>query len=565
MHWADVVAHELKERWESKTSGAEGAAGTGGEGRFTIATGITPSGHIHVGNMREVLTGDAIYRACLDLGLPARLVYLGDDMDPLRKVYPFLDESYKGHIGKPLFEIPCPCGDHRSYSEHFLEPFIAALERCGIDAEVVLVHEGYEAGRYAGLIRKMIAEKDRARSILAGVSGRDMPDDWFPYTPKCSACGRFADAVPTGFVDPHVLYTCGCGHAGKADINTAGGKLPWRLEWPARWSILDVFCEPFGKDHAAAGGSYDSGSAIMRDILGREPPHPLVYEWIQLKGVGVMASSTGVVVTAADMLGMTPPEVLRYLIMRTNPAKHIDFDPGLGILSLVDEYDRLERLYYGFEEGVDPEDQRRAFELSQVDRMGVQRMRKRAGLDDKLRFKSGGPGAGAGPEPIQVAYKHMVTLTQVAPGWDGVKGLLERTGQLEAGALEGPEGAAVEAGLRARLDAVAFWLEKFAPDMVKFSVQKSIPPDVLSGLDDETRGQASAILETLREVPWTADAIHTGIYDAAEKLGVKGGRLFQLMYQLFLGQKKGPRLGYFLNSLEREFVLVRLEEAAASA
>jgi len=76
MHWADVVAEKLLE------SGSE----------HIISSGITPSGPIHLGNMREILTADAIVKAVNDKGGKAKLVYVADNADPLRKVYPFLDE-----------------------------------------------------------------------------------------------------------------------------------------------------------------------------------------------------------------------------------------------------------------------------------------------------------------------------------------------------------------------------------------------------------------------------------------------------------------------------------------
>ena len=95
MHWADVIASKLLE--------------IGGKHR--IATGITPSGHIHVGNMREILTGDLVFRAGSDAGVDVTLYYIADDFDPLRKVYPFLPKTYEEHIGKPLSEIPSPGGD----------------------------------------------------------------------------------------------------------------------------------------------------------------------------------------------------------------------------------------------------------------------------------------------------------------------------------------------------------------------------------------------------------------------------------------------------------------------
>ena len=90
MHWADHTAQRLAERGD----------------KHVIATGITPSGHIHVGNMREVLTGDMLRRACEDAGLDTELIYIADTADPLRKVYNFLDDSYQQYVGHQLATIP---------------------------------------------------------------------------------------------------------------------------------------------------------------------------------------------------------------------------------------------------------------------------------------------------------------------------------------------------------------------------------------------------------------------------------------------------------------------------
>ena len=77
MHWADVVAEKLLKDGK----------------RHVISSGITPSGPIHLGSMREILTADAIVRAVNDKGGKAELIYIADNADPLRKVYPFLDSS----------------------------------------------------------------------------------------------------------------------------------------------------------------------------------------------------------------------------------------------------------------------------------------------------------------------------------------------------------------------------------------------------------------------------------------------------------------------------------------
>ena len=108
MHWADVLAEELLK--EKK--------------KHVLATGITPSGPIHIGNMREILTTDAVYRSVLSKGGDAEFIYVADDFDPLRKVYPYLPKTYEKYVGMPISDIPCPCGEHKSYADHFLIYFL---------------------------------------------------------------------------------------------------------------------------------------------------------------------------------------------------------------------------------------------------------------------------------------------------------------------------------------------------------------------------------------------------------------------------------------------------------
>ncbi|MEM0157548.1 MAG: lysine--tRNA ligase, partial [Thermoplasmataceae archaeon] len=112
MHWADAFVQDLA-------------------GQQTISTGISPSGPIHVGNMREILTGNFIYVAARDKGLEARFIYLCDDIDPLRKVYPFLDSSFSKYVGWPLYRIPAPQGEG-TYSEYFLRPFLDTLDTINV-------------------------------------------------------------------------------------------------------------------------------------------------------------------------------------------------------------------------------------------------------------------------------------------------------------------------------------------------------------------------------------------------------------------------------------------------
>jgi lysyl-tRNA synthetase class 1 len=519
MHWADVIASRLKE--------------SGGSHR--IATGITPSGHIHVGNMREIITGDLIHRAAVDMGVDSTLLYMADDFDPLRKVYPFLPREYSSHVGKPLSEIPSPGGDEGSYADFFLNPFLESVKELGIEPVVLRSSESYRNGKYAEPTGIILDSRDKVKEILQRVSGRELSKDWMPYNPKCPVCGRIESTKPVSWERPYVHFTCRCGYDGKADTRTDDGKLPWRLDWPARWYWAGVTCEPFGKDHAAAGGSYDTSSEIIREVLGREPPIPTVYEWIQLKGKGAMSSSTGVVVSGVDMLRMTPPEVLRFLIARNQPSRHIDMDPGLGILNLVDEFDRYEKNYYETEpEGEDPEDKRRTYELSMVQ-----------GPRDREHME----------QIVNVPYRHLVTLTQLSEDMYQLVEKIKRTEDIEELSEASME------RLVHRRSCVDFWLESYAPEGVRFSLYDTPPQKEIENLSPEMRSALGAMHEDFQQIDWDAESIHSTIYEGSRSRGIDPRTTFKAFYRILLGRDKGPRLGFFLSTMDRQDVLKKLSTA----
>ena len=94
------------------------------------------------------------------------------------------------------------------------------------------------------------------------------------------------------------------------DIKSGNGKLTWRVEWAARWKIFKTTCEPFGKDHAASGGSYDVSSVISEKIFDYPAPYPVPYEWITLDGEA-MSKSHGVFFAPEEWLKVGPAESLR--------------------------------------------------------------------------------------------------------------------------------------------------------------------------------------------------------------------------------------------------------------
>jgi lysyl-tRNA synthetase class 1 len=501
-HWADLLGDDIIRQ----------------RGRcHVVNTGITPSGEIHIGNMREVVTADAIHRVLTERGAESRLLYIADTYDPLRHVYPFLDpQRYRDQVGRPLSEIPCPCSQHPSYAEHFLAPFLWSLEQLGIRPTVHRADQLYKAGAYTETIVIALQQRDRIRQILKEETGRETPDDWSPFNPLCQVCGRINLAKVSSFSAEAqtVDYECSCGQRGTVSM-VGGGKLTWRVDWPARWKIFGVTVEPFGKDHASKGGSYDTGVRIAREVYGIEPPCPIPYEWLSLAGKGDMSSSKGNVLSIHAMLEVVPPEVLRYLILRAPPQRSIKLDPGLPLLQLIDEYDDVEA----------KNRDSRALELSAI----------------------------SGIKPVGVPYRHMVTVVQAAQGdADKWKEILRRNGY----ALDNAQGLHERAAYARR------WLETFAPAELRFRLQEQLPA-AANDLIAEQKHALRLLGERLRP-GMTGEQIHQLIYSLKDELGVKPDLLFRAIYLVLLGKAQGPRAGWFLSTLDTAFVKQRFAEAAAA-
>ncbi|RLF50922.1 MAG: lysine--tRNA ligase [Thermoplasmata archaeon] len=509
VHWADVVAEKLAEKKD----------------KHVLATAITPSGPIHVGNLREVMTTEAIYRALKDRGIKAELIYIGDTFDPLRKLYPFLPSHYEKYVGMPLAEIPCPCNEHKNYAEHFLQPFLESLKELGIKPEVYLAHELYKEGKYNEAIKIALDKANEIREILEKIAKRDLPPNWMPFNVKCENCNRLEGEI-VEYEYPYAKYKCkSCKFEGEIDLRKGGiGKLPWRIDWPARWKIFGVTFEAFGKDHAAAGSSWDTGKEISKKIYNYEPPMPLVYEFIHLKGKGAMHGSTGVAVAANEVLKMLPAEVLRFLFMKYEPSRHIEFDTGFGLLDLVDEYDKYERIYFGLEKEIaGMKDVKRVYELSQ-------------------------PYKVPKSKPFNIPYRHLAVVAQIGRNFDEVVEILSRKYDLKDVDLE---------RLKGRYEKVLYWLKNYAPEEIKFELQRE-KPDV--ELEEEEKNFLRKLKEHFEKIEWDAEKIHTAIHETAKEMSMKAGKAFSTIYKIFLKKERGPRAGYFLQSLGREFVLKRIKE-----
>jgi len=514
MHWAEVIASNLIQK----------------ANKHVLATGITPSGPIHVGNMREVITTDAIFRALIEKGAESEFIYVADDYDHLRKLYPFLPESFRKYIGMPISNIPCICGNHESYADHYLISFLDSLKKLGINPKVIRASELYKKGNYNDYIQIALENTEKIKSIIKNISKRELPKNWLPFNVKCSNCGKITGTKPVLYEFPNIEYKCNCGYDDSIDIREGGnGKLPWRIDWPARWKMLGVTFEPFGKDLGTVGGARQTGEKIVKEIFNYSPPEYTVYEFILLKGKGAMHSSKGTALSSDEMLAMTPPEVLRFLIVKNQPNKHIVFDPGFGLLNLVDEYDQFERIFFGKNEIIKGmKDIEKIYELSQPYK-----------IPKKI--------------PFQIPYKHLVTIAQISKDWMDIKKILLRTKQIPEN-IERFE----EENIKQRTKHVKYWIKFFAPNKLKFEIKNKLPN--LKLLENQ-KNIIKTLLEKFDTIEWNPNDIHNEIYTVSENENVSIKTTFKTIYQILLGQDEGPRAGYFISNLDKEFVMNRLKEA----
>jgi len=432
IHWADRLA----EQWIRKRGN-----------EHLVEIGVSPSGPIHLGFLRETMLGHVLTRVLRDAGAQVRFILFVDSMDPLRKRYPFLGEEYDAHIGKPLCAIPAPWGEYRDYAEAFLAPFAQSLDTLGVELEVVRSEERYRVGFFTEQISLALENQQQIAAIISEESGRQLNDRWIPVNAICQQCGRMSATQVLGFdtATTTIRYRCECGHAGTADYSKGEAKLPWRIDWPARWSAFPVTVEPFGKDHASPGGSYATGRRICREIFNTPPPEPVPYEWINLKGEGAMSSSKGIAVTIDTMLEVLPAEVLRFLILRDRPNQAIDFDPSRKLIQIVDEFEALERRVLRPESHPEPvsEVARRNYFLARIH-------------PEEERV------------PVEIPYRLLTTLIQVAAGDEEIlKSVLVRTGYGEE--LERwPQVRKLAAHTQC-------WLEQFAPEDDRMQLSQEIP------------------------------------------------------------------------------------------
>lgn len=517
VHWADLTADKLIRANADKDL-------------YTLASGITPSGVVHFGNFREVITVDLVARALKKRGKKVRFIFSWDDYDTFRKVplnLPKQDELAK-YLFNPIVDTPDPFGAHESYAAHHEKNFEEQIAKMGVVVEPLYQAKKYRGGEYREQIKNTLKKRDIIAGILNKWRATPLDSNWWPVSVYCEKCNRDKTAVTHYDGDSTITYVCEfdeCKHHGLENLNTTTrAKLPWRMDWPMRWAFEKVDFEPGGKDHSSEGGSFTTAKEIVAQVYDWKPPMYLQYDFVSIKGMGgKMSSSKGNLVTVNDVLEVYEPEMVRWIFAsyKTNTDFALSFD--LDVVKNYEDFDRMERLAFGVESGNEKKVAmaKRVYELSQI-------------------------GEAPTEMPFQPAFRHLCNVLQINDlDVSRARGFYNNDIKNERD----------ERRFKERAQRAAYWIENSAPEEFKFSLNKE-------ALKIEMNDKQTIFLSTLytylsNEWNQISDdkALHEKMYEMINALELEPMDVFTLLYKKLINLEKGPKLAGFIRTIGQERVL----------
>lgn len=497
---------------------------------YVVTDWKTPSGHIHMGALRSLIIHGSITRGLIEKGKKVTWQYGFEDMDPMDSLPIYLPQTYRQYFGKPLATIPSPVQDHESYAQYYAEEFQEVFNSLDEFPKIVSTYKLYKDGVFNNVINTALDKAGLIKSIYLRITNKKQPEDWFPVQMVCENCGRIGTTRAYAWDGKAISYICekgwvkyteGCGFEGKGSPFDGNAKLPWRVEWPAKWFIFKTDIECAGKDHHTKGGSNDMALAIVEEVFKWPRPYTFPHEFFLLGGKK-MSSSKGIGSQAKEIADATPPELLRILMIMTRPNRAINFTPaGDTIPRLYDQYDKAAQACVR-----DPmDDLGRLFSYSRIESTSINQFH--------YRFS-------------KVAY-----LAQM-PHVDVYK---------KAGEEKGTKLTAKErVELETRVDYAKKWLASYAPEEFKLTVLQS-EPDAVKQLNDQQKNflhQLAALIES--QSKWDGSELHAKIHELKQSMKIKPIVAFPAIYLAILGKPSGPQAGWFLAALDKNFVVERFRE-----
>lgn len=469
-----------------------------------------------------------------DRGIKAEFHFEINDFDPMDGIPSYLDEGvYKKYMGVSLCNIPSPEPGYKNFAEAYGQEYVKVLEEIGFNPVVYRASELYKSGAMNDLIVKALDGRDKIREIYYRVSKSEKGEDWYPLNVVCEQCGNLSATKITAWDGELVDYTCssdtidwaeGCGHSGRISPFDGKAKFPWKVDWAAKFVAKKVNFEGGGKDHYTKGGSRQVAEAIAREVFIHEPPYGVFNEFF-LVGGKKMSSSKGNAATATAMAAMLPPHILRLLLIKSPINRQLDFDPeGDAIPVLFDTYDRLaEKTWSGVED-----DDTRVFMFAHIPS-------NRPSIAEHFL-----------PRFSQVAF--LVQMPHM--------NLEEEVATMK----EAPLTLEDQAELAMRAEYAKSWLLNYADEKFIFSLHETVP-EVAKALPVDQKEALLLLADKIAAAEtYDGQTIHELTHAVKEESGLSPKEFFTAIYLAFLGKDSGPKVGWFLSTLNKDFVIKRLRE-----
>jgi len=340
---AILDAARLSKAWPFEEAGKiiDRYKGRGFPEAVLFETGYGPSGLPHIGTFGEVARTSMVrhaFRVLTEDKVPTRLLCFSDDMDGLRKVPDNVPnkDMLRAHLGKPLTRIPDPfSNEYPSFGAANNARLRAFLDRFGFDYEFASSSDYYASGRFDATLLLMLERFDEVMAIMLPSLREERAQSYSPFLPIHPRTGvvmqvpieeRRLDAGTIVWRDPD------SGERFETPVTGGHAKLQWKPDWAMRWVALGVDYEMSGKDLI---DSVKLAGQIAAALGGR-PPEGFNYElFLDEKGQKI-SKSKGNGLTIDEWLTYAPTESLGlFMYQKPRAAKKLYFDV---IPRAVDDY-----------------------------------------------------------------------------------------------------------------------------------------------------------------------------------------------------------------------------------
>ncbi|GGC93449.1 lysine--tRNA ligase [Chelatococcus reniformis] len=503
-----------------------------GKDHVLFETGYGPSGLPHIGTFGEVARTSMVrqaFRLLTGDSIPTRLIAFSDDMDGLRKVPDNVPDRalLAAHLHKPLTEVPDPFGTHPSFGHHNNARLRAFLDAFGFDYTFMSATECYRSGIFDPTLRLMLERYEEVMAIMLPSLRQERAQTYSPFLPIHPVTGHVMqvpidevkrDAATLVWRDPE------SGERYETPVTGGHAKLQWKPDWAMRWVALGVDYEMAGKDLI---DSVKLSGQIVR-ALGAPPPEGFNYELFLDERGQKISKSKGNGLTIDEWLAYGTPESLAlFMYAKPREAKRLYFDV---IPRMVDEYGSFLDAYV---------------RQDVKQRLTNPVWHIHAGRPPAPEVLKQPDAAAGGAKPTQISFSLLLNLATVAnaESKDGLWGFLKRYAP-EASPQTHP-----------RLDTLVGYAVRYFQDFVK-------PDKAYRAPDEEERRALELLSAKLGELPAGAgaEAIQDVVYDVGrtvpryqdfkakgatpERPGVSNA-WFNTLYQILLGEERGPRFGSF--------------------